>query len=642
MHRSLLASTALALLMVATPAVFAQEASPEVTAAYQQYAAARIALSQASSSDTGTEAETQAAIAAQQNLANACANTGAGSVGECLDISIAPDQRLPGDLDPIPEAIPAPAVEAPAPEVEVPVETEVEVQAEPEVEAEIELEVEAPAEIEPAPEPEVPAEQEPVEPVAGEEAPPEIVEEVIEELLPEPETPVEQAPAEPVIETEAVPEETPVEPADEPEAPPETPAAEEPVTEPETAPEETPAAAEEEPATEPEVAPVEPVEPLADDSIAAEDVAPLLDSAKEETNAEAEAASANGDVETESEPTSQPAPEEPAEPAPVSDAEAQVDAAPVEITSVTEEQGETITPEAAAAVIIEAPQAATVVEREDSGFRVVFEFNNQLIVQNQDRPRLQRDSSERTIENLRNGRVRETIDRPNGTRIITIYNRNGDILRRSRFTPDGEEYILVYVDEDREEDLLLWRDPGLDLPPLRLTIPAREYILDAEEAEEEELIDFLYQPPVERVQRLYSIDEVKRSARVRDSVRRLEIGNLTFDSGKATISPNQVIALTNVANAMLDLLVQNPAETFLIEGHTDAVGSDISNLSLSDRRAETIAIVLSDIFGVPPENLATQGYGERYLKVRTEAAERVNRRVTIRRITPLVSPLAQR
>ena len=142
---------------------------------------------------------------------------------------------------------------------------------------------------------------------------------------------------------------------------------------------------------------------------------------------------------------------------------------------------------------------------------------------------------------------------------------------------------------------------------------------------------------MEQVQRLYSIDEVKRSARIRDMVRRLEIGDLTFDTGAATISQDQVGALSKVANAMLALLNRNPAETFLIEGHTDAVGSDISNLTLSDARAATVARILTDFYHIPPENLATQGYGERYLKVQTDGPERLNRRVTIRRITSLVT-----
>jgi outer membrane protein OmpA-like peptidoglycan-associated protein len=62
---------------------------------------------------------------------------------------------------------------------------------------------------------------------------------------------------------------------------------------------------------------------------------------------------------------------------------------------------------------------------------------------------------------------------------------------------------------------------------------------------------------------------------------------------------------------------------------------------LSDERAASVANVLSDVYGIPPENLATQGYGERYLKVQTLGPEQQNRRVTIRRVTPLVKPIAQ-
>ncbi len=56
----------------------------------------------------------------------------------------------------------------------------------------------------------------------------------------------------------------------------------------------------------------------------------------------------------------------------------------------------------------------------------------------------------------------------------------------------------------------------------------------------------------------------------------------------------------------------------MIEGHTDAVGNDVDNLSLSDRRAESVAVALTEQFQVPAENLVTQGYGEQYLKVPTQ------------------------
>ncbi|RYE85134.1 MAG: OmpA family protein [Hyphomicrobiales bacterium] len=276
---------------------------------------------------------------------------------------------------------------------------------------------------------------------------------------------------------------------------------------------------------------------------------------------------------------------------------------------------------------------------------VIFQIGVNIVINNpeQERDRMYRPDEDRIYyEELRNGRTRETIVRPNGVRIVTIRNRWGDVLKRSRFSPDGREFILAYYDDERVEDRNSDRDgffidPGEKLPPLRLNIPARDYILDVEYADEEEVELFFRQPPVEQVRRIYSVEEVKRSARIRDSVRRVEIGGLTFDSGKATISSTQVGALSKVARAMLAVLDDNPAETFLIEGHTDAVGSDASNLLLSDRRAAVVAQILTDFYKVPPENLVTQGYGERYLKVKTEGSEPINRRATIKRITSLIT-----
>ncbi|AVX03080.1 outer membrane porin [Maritalea myrionectae] len=379
-----------------------------------------------------------------------------------------------------------------------------------------------------------------------------------------------------------------------------------------------------------------------------EDVAPVLDSAKEETSTPVEgeaevAADTEASASSETEVKEDVKAEDTADTTPPeNDAEAQEATTQMDVTSITAEEGERLAATDESAVTRGAPEDAEVMEQSTTDFRVVFQFNNQVIVENQDNSRLEQEADETYIERLSNGRIRETILRANGTAIVTIYNRNGDIIRRSRFTADGEEQVLVYVDEAYEQDLLEWRDPALDLGPLRLDIPVSEYVLDADNANEDELVQFLDQPPVERVQRLYSVNEVKRSARVRDMVRRLEIGGLTFETNKATIPTDQVASLTNVANAMLDMLEENPAETFLIEGHTDAVGGEIYNLALSDRRAETVAVILSRAFGVPPENLATQGYGERYLKIRTQQADRRNRRVTIKRITPLISPVARR
>ena len=58
------------------------------------------------------------------------------------------------------------------------------------------------------------------------------------------------------------------------------------------------------------------------------------------------------------------------------------------------------------------------------------------------------------------------------------------------------------------------------------------------------------------------------------------------------------------------------------------------NLALSDRRAESVALALTEYFDIPPENMVVQGYGETELRVDTQADERCNRRVEVRVITP--------
>ena len=122
---------------------------------------------------------------------------------------------------------------------------------------------------------------------------------------------------------------------------------------------------------------------------------------------------------------------------------------------------------------------------------------------------------------------------------------------------------------------------------------------------------------------------------------RVDLSSVNFDTGSAQITRGEVDKLSELAQSMGALISDDPSETFLIEGHTDAVGSDNSNLALSDRRAESVASALTEFYEIPAENLVTQGYGEQYLKVNTEGAERQNRRVTVRRITPLVQPVGR-
>ncbi|MHB1166742.1 MAG: OmpA family protein [Candidatus Nanopelagicales bacterium] len=362
----------------------------------------------------------------------------------------------------------------------------------------------------------------------------------------------------------------------------------------------------------------QPLEEIPNQEAVDAEVAPVLDSAKEATG----------------QPAAEPAAGQPA--APASDAEAQtaVIVPEAEVAATVEAEGQRIE-----ALPIEQPQNVELVTQTEDN-RFVFNLNLQLVIYTpyDDRDRIGREGDEVYYEQFDDGSIRQVVIREDGTRVITVWNRYGEIIRRVKVFPDGTRVVMIYVRDDRDDR---WRDPGDDLPPFRLTIPVGEYVLYSDLADEDRIEIFLAEPPLERAARVYSVDDVKRSARIRDTVRRVEIGDLTFDTGEATVERDQVGSLTKVANAILALIERNPGEVFLIEGHTDAVGSDESNLELSDRRAETVARLLTDLYSVPPENLVTQGYGERYLKVETEDEERANRRVTVRRITPLVAPVAQ-
>ncbi|CAN7471939.1 OmpA family protein [Rhizobium sp. LjRoot30] len=281
----------------------------------------------------------------------------------------------------------------------------------------------------------------------------------------------------------------------------------------------------------------------------------------------------------------------------------------------------------------------SIVQQNDN--RTVLRVDDRYVVRSDDRPRLRRDAEDSFYEELSRGRTRETIVRSNGVRLVTIYNAYGDVIQRTRIGRDGEEHLLVFAPEADRSRPPLVRDAGDDLPPMRLRIPVSDYIVDTSEDMDRDYYEFLAEPPVERVERTYSIDEVRYSARLRDKVRRIDLDTITFASGSAEVPMSQAKTLRKVADAMTKVLDRDPGETFLIEGHTDAVGSDQKNLILSDQRAEAVAALLTDVYGIPPENLVPQGYGERYLKVRTQAGEQQNRRVTVRRVTSLVRPVAQ-
>jgi len=68
---------------------------------------------------------------------------------------------------------------------------------------------------------------------------------------------------------------------------------------------------------------------------------------------------------------------------------------------------------------------------------------------------------------------------------------------------------------------------------------------------------------------------------------------------------------------------------FLVGGHTDAVGSDAYNLTLSDRRAIAVRNYLMSSHGISGDRLIEKGFGESRLLDPKHPNDGVNRRVQI-------------
>jgi len=206
----------------------------------------------------------------------------------------------------------------------------------------------------------------------------------------------------------------------------------------------------------------------------------------------------------------------------------------------------------------------------------------------------------------------------------------GRVLRREAVYPDGTRYELF-------DDLQ--PAPAVDVRQLQARRPAPRS-LSVAQSDLPALRAALREGVAYDAGRTFSLRQIREIEQVRSLVPAIELDTITFATGSAAIPAAQARSLVRLGILMEELLFENPREVFLIEGHTDAVGSESFNLALSDRRAESVALALTEAFHIPPENLIVQGYGEAFLRVQTQAAEERNRRVTVRRITPLLRRIA--
>jgi outer membrane protein OmpA-like peptidoglycan-associated protein len=102
---------------------------------------------------------------------------------------------------------------------------------------------------------------------------------------------------------------------------------------------------------------------------------------------------------------------------------------------------------------------------------------------------------------------------------------------------------------------------------------------------------------------------------------------INFDYGKSSIKDEMI----EVLQAIVSIIKKYPEAMFVVEGHTDSVGSEKFNQSLSEQRASSIVSYMVDN-GVDASRLKSVGYGESSPIVSGETKDDMaqNRRVEIK------------
>jgi outer membrane protein OmpA-like peptidoglycan-associated protein len=108
---------------------------------------------------------------------------------------------------------------------------------------------------------------------------------------------------------------------------------------------------------------------------------------------------------------------------------------------------------------------------------------------------------------------------------------------------------------------------------------------------------------------------------------RVDVYGIYFDFASDVLRPESAPVLDEIADA----LAAHPGWQLSINGHTDNIGSGASNLTLSQRRSDTVRRALLERPGIGGDRLTTAGFGARQPKAPNDTVEgrSQNRRVEL-------------
>ncbi len=133
-----------------------------------------------------------------------------------------------------------------------------------------------------------------------------------------------------------------------------------------------------------------------------------------------------------------------------------------------------------------------------------------------------------------------------------------------------------------------------------------------------------------RKTRSLSLGEREEIAELASSKPKIDL-EIRFDYNSADISKDSMSSVQELGKALSAPTLKG--STFVVAGHTDAVGGEEYNQGLSERRADTIKRYLTEKYGINGTDLVTVGYGKTKPKDASAPTDPVNRRVQVVNMT---------
>ena len=129
-----------------------------------------------------------------------------------------------------------------------------------------------------------------------------------------------------------------------------------------------------------------------------------------------------------------------------------------------------------------------------------------------------------------------------------------------------------------------------------------------------------------RKTRSLSLGEREQIAEIASTKPKIDL-DIQFDYNSANITATSMPSVQALGKALTDANLKG--STFVVAGHTDAIGGEAYNQDLSERRADTIKRYLTEKFGIAGTDLVAVGYGKTKPKDPNAPMDPINRRVQV-------------